>query len=64
MFECKRRCGRPKINRGGEPLKLSAKTWAGLAEMRWNSEKKTAKDGRRYWAALCSTHRSKEDESL
>ena len=30
--------------------------------MRWNSEGKTMKDGRCYWAALRSTHRRKEDD--
>ena len=29
-------------------------------DYRWNSEKKTMKDGGRYWAALCSTHRNEK----
>ncbi|KAL9977418.1 hypothetical protein ACROYT_G014818 [Oculina patagonica] len=47
---------------GEELWKVSVKTWAGLAGMRWNSEEKTVKDGGRFWVALCSSQRSKEDE--
>ncbi|KAL9960084.1 hypothetical protein ACROYT_G033489 [Oculina patagonica] len=44
--------------RGKELWKVSVKTWAGLAGMRWNSEQKTVKDRGRFWIALCSSQRS------
>jgi len=48
----------------GEPLKLSAKNWPGLARMRWKSKQKTMKDGRCYWPSYtaCTTQMSKVHE--
>ena len=44
-----------------EPLRLSVKTWTGLAGMRWNSEQKTVNWE---WMMLPgrSTQRSQEEE--
>ncbi|KAL9967114.1 hypothetical protein ACROYT_G025283 [Oculina patagonica] len=41
--------------RGEELWKVSVKTWAGLAGIRWNSEQKNVKDGGRFWVALFSS---------